>query len=348
MKRELSPLVVSTMADIFRTLAEEGIQKRILFAGQGEIPDYADGKGWKLTFHYVTKMCDEDSTILDDSRKMGKPMELLLGKKFKFDVWEKCIRSMKINEVAEFLVNTDKADTYPLVAKSLRDIAKPEKKEHGHTKKDAKGHCCGMMSMTKQSLGYPDLDKLMAKPEPLLFTLELTKIEAPGGYKQESWELNESEKLAAVPKLREEGNELYRDKKFKEANEKYAEALGMLEELMLSEKPGDEAWQKLNTMQIPLLLNFCQCKLMSEDYYTVITHCNTVLKYDPDNVKALFRRGKAHIGSWNPEAAKRDLERVIELDSSLTKGVRKELKHLEQLQRAKDNEDREKLRGKIF
>ncbi|XP_029648698.2 AH receptor-interacting protein [Octopus sinensis] len=238
MKRELSPLVVSTMADIFRTLAEEGIQKRILFAGQGEIPDYADGKGWKLTFHYVTKMCDEDSTILDDSRKMGKPMELLLGKKFKFDVWEKCIRSMKINEVAEFLVNTDKADTYPLVAKSLRDIAKPEKKEHGHTKKDAKGHCCGMMSMTKQSLGYPDLDKLMAKPEPLLFTL--------------------------------------------------------------------------------------------------------------DNVKALFRRGKAHIGSWNPEAAKRDLERVIELDSSLTKGVRKELKHLEQLQRAKDNEDREKLRGKIF
>lgn len=32
-------------------------------------------------------------------------MELLLGKKFTFDVWEKCVRSMKLNEVSEFLVD---------------------------------------------------------------------------------------------------------------------------------------------------------------------------------------------------------------------------------------------------
>lgn len=67
-----------------------------------------------------------------------------------------------------------------------------------------------------------------------------------------------------------------------------------------------------------------------------------------DNVKALFRRGKAHIGAWNPEDARNDLERVIELDSSATKDARKQLKILEELKKQKDLEDRERLRGKLF
>lgn len=65
-------------------------------------------------------------------------------------------------------------------------------------------------------------------------------------------------------------------------------------------------------------------------------------------MKALFRRGKAHIGAWNPEDARNDLERVIELDSSATKDARKQLKILEELKKQKDLEDRERLRGKLF
>lgn len=65
-------------------------------------------------------------------------------------------------------------------------------------------------------------------------------------------------------------------------------------------------------------------------------------------MKALFRRGKAHIGAWNPEDARNDLERVIELDSSAIKDARKQLKVLEELKKQKDLEDRERLRGKLF
>lgn len=57
-----------------------------------------------MFFHFVTKRCD-DETVIDDSRKMGKPMELVLGKKFKLEVWESLIQTMSVNEVSQFTVD---------------------------------------------------------------------------------------------------------------------------------------------------------------------------------------------------------------------------------------------------
>lgn len=57
----------------------------------------------QVTFHYRTSLCD--GTVLDDSRTMGgksKPMELILGKKFKLPVWERVIITMREGEIAEF------------------------------------------------------------------------------------------------------------------------------------------------------------------------------------------------------------------------------------------------------
>lgn len=44
---------------------------------------------------------------MDDSRKMGegKPLDLVLGKKFKLEVWEVILQKMALNEVAEFTVD---------------------------------------------------------------------------------------------------------------------------------------------------------------------------------------------------------------------------------------------------
>lgn len=57
----------------------------------------------QVTFHYRTSLCD--GTVLDDSRAMGeksKPMELILGKKFKLPVWEHVVCTMRPGEIAEF------------------------------------------------------------------------------------------------------------------------------------------------------------------------------------------------------------------------------------------------------
>jgi AH receptor-interacting protein len=62
---------------------------------------------------------------------------------------------------------------------------------------------------------------------------ELFKIEAPGDYQKESWQMNEEEKLNAIPGLHAEGNSFFRDKDYKAAADKYAMAIGILEQLML-------------------------------------------------------------------------------------------------------------------
>lgn len=61
-----------------------------------------------------------------------------------------------------------------------------------------------------------------------------------------------------------------------------------------------------------------------------------------DNVKALYRRAKAHVGAWNPDEAKDDFQRCLELDKSLTKCVNRDLEQLNE--EIKLNDMNEKLK----
>lgn len=66
------------------------------------------------------------------------------------------------------------------------------------------------------------------------FTLaEIISIERPDEYVKESWQLNDDEKLTTVQKFKEEGNELYRAIKIELAQEKYRQAIGMIEQLLM-------------------------------------------------------------------------------------------------------------------
>jgi AH receptor-interacting protein len=98
-------------------------------------------------------------------------------------------------------------------------------------------------------------------------------------------------------------------------------------------------------LKVPLLLNYSQCKLLEEDYYAVIEHCTEALKYDKNNVKAYFRRAKAHVGAWNPNEAIKDFEECHRLDNSLKVQIGKELKLLEEQIRLKDIEDKMKYQN---
>ena len=58
-------------------------------------------------------------------------------------------------------------------------------------------------------------------------------VEHPDDYNKESWQMKPEEKMKLIPALKAEGNDLYKQNKIKEAEEKYKQALGMLEQLML-------------------------------------------------------------------------------------------------------------------
>lgn len=57
----------------------------------------------QATFHFKTFKNDEDKTQIDCSRNLGQPFELLIGKKFKLEVWEELIKTMREKEVARFI-----------------------------------------------------------------------------------------------------------------------------------------------------------------------------------------------------------------------------------------------------
>jgi len=330
------PNLLTRFREMAAQSGEKPIEKKIVYAGKGPTLEYPSGT--KVKFHFVTK-CGEKT--LDDSRKWAKPMELVFGKKFKLEAWELCLQTMLMNEVSSFRVKPVLSSPYPSVAKTLRDnfSKKPSPQAHHHV--------CGMMAMQMEGglMGYDDLNELVKEPKELEFIIELISHELPDSYAKESWQMGPEEKLESVSSLRAQGNKLYVENKLSEAADIYADAIGRLEQLILREKPQDDEWLELRKHKVPLLLNFSQCKLSLKEYYAVIEHCSEVLEIEPENVKAFFRRGKAHIGAWNPEEAKKDFSQVAELDPSLSNACKRELKVLENLEKEKDRQDKEKLKN---
>lgn len=313
------------------------VQKKVVYAGKGDVPSFH--KGAKCTFHFCAKRlstdADEPDGVIDDSRKLSRPMELLIGKEFKLPVWEQCLKSMKVGEVAEFIIHKSLLDSYTLVSQSYRSFAG---RGAPHRRR-----CCGMTTDEKYTTGHADLDKLVEKQVDLVFTFELLKVEEPGEYEKDVWAMTAEERLGEVPRLREQGNHLFQSGEMEGAMNKYKEALEHLENLLLREKPGDDEWKELDRMKVPFLLNYSQCLLNKGEYYEVIRHTSEVLQKDPSNAKALFRRAKAHFGSWNPEQCRADLLKLQEVEPSLSKTVQKELKQLEHEEQKKKKEDSSKL-----
>ena len=53
-------------------------------------------------FHFRTFLDNEDRTEIDDSKRLGEPFTLIFGKKFKLEVWENMIETMRVDEIASF------------------------------------------------------------------------------------------------------------------------------------------------------------------------------------------------------------------------------------------------------
>jgi AH receptor-interacting protein len=246
-----------------------------------------------------------------------------------------------------------------VVSKQLRDYYKynpdkcgSDKCTHDHHKKNnqqqqQRQHCCGF-NLIEHGVGHADLDRLLKIPQSLDFVLELIRAEQPGDYKKDSWALSEQEQVAIVPVLKEQGSELFKKKLYSEACEKYKEAVGHVEQLMLKEKPHDVDWNRLNEQKMPLLLNYAMCKFNMNEFYECIEHTTAILESQPANVKAMFRRAKAYAAVWSFAEARADFAKCVELDASLLAEVNAQLASLKKAQEIHEKEEKDKFRGKLF
>ena len=233
---------------------------------------------------------------------------------------------------------------YPQVSKALRDMH--WRKTGKSAKKHNPSHFCALSFV--YGTGHPDLDLLQRERCPLIFEIELLDVELPGKYKMDHWAMSDGDKASAIPKLKEEGNKLYEEGDYAKASECYFEALCYVEEQLMRERRDSMMWKHHIDKKVPLLLNYAQCKLLLKEYTETIRQCSTVIEYQPDNVKAYFRRGKAYAAVWDVKEAKADLGKAVELDPTLAKTVDKEIKALMERVKEKDAEEKLRLRGKLF
>ncbi|XP_050984270.1 uncharacterized protein LOC127176563 [Labeo rohita] len=316
-------------------LDHPGVKKKILHGGQGPLPHFP--KGTKLVFHFQTLLDNFERTVIDDSRKNKRPTEIFVGKMFKMEVWEVLLTSMRIGEVAEFWCDAIHTGLYPIVSKGMRLAAQ------GKDPLEGQRHTCGMGNMFHyHSTGFPELDEIMRTPQPLIFIMELISVGDPFSYQRESWMMEKDEKLKVVPSLHLLGNALVKQGRFREAAEKYQEAVVLLRTVQSREMPGDEDYINLDRLIIPLVLNYCQCMLELEEYYEVIEHTTELLNKHKDCVKAYYKRAKAYAAVWSEREARRDFQMVANLDITLSRLVQRELGLLSERMKEKYWEDKDR------
>uniref|UniRef100_A0A8R1Y6N9 AIP/AIPL N-terminal FKBP-type PPIase domain-containing protein n=1 Tax=Onchocerca volvulus TaxID=6282 RepID=A0A8R1Y6N9_ONCVO len=320
--------------------------KKVLNAGRGKIPEFRVGT--KAIFHYETLKplvnvneegfpdSRDSYKSIDNTRKpypdgYGKPLELVFGKKFQLPVFERCLKTMLIDEISQFDIAASELYTYPSVSQKLRNISKddmhPDNQSHHHSR------CVSARDFTME---YEVLDELIKNPQPLRFIFHLLAVLQPEDYEPDSWQLEPDEKLASIAKLKQSGNEYLQKGDYMNASLKYREALNRVDTLLLREKPGDPEWIDLDKQNIPLFLNLSLCYLNWKEYYEAIDAASEVLKRDKLNEKALYRRAKGRIAVWDLEKAEDDLKMLQQQYPGSANLVKIELERIHSLRKERE------------
>ncbi|GIL72091.1 hypothetical protein Vretimale_511 [Volvox reticuliferus] len=166
--------------------------------------------------------------------------------------------------------------------------------------------------------------------------------------KPEDWELAKQQMASMDPdtiarqaaqasnQLKNEGNQLHGRGAYKDAAEKYERAKSNVESFTSKEA---------RDLVRACTLNLSSCYLNLKQFDNCVEQCNQVLTGEPDNLKALYRRGQAYLGSCNCIAAAADLDRALRLalqtDPSQAQPIR------EKLQEAKDQIGALRAAGKL-
>ena len=144
-----------------------------------------------------------------------------------------------------------------------------------------------------------------------------------------------------VTKIKEDGNNLFRDKKYEEAIKKYYEAIEEIKTGIDKDKYKNE----LDNIERSCRLNIAACKLKTEDYDGVINECSIVLETNKC-FKAYYRMGLALMNKKKYDKAYRYLDNANAMGNSSEKAsVEPYLKDCKQkLDEIKKKEREERLK----
>jgi len=125
------------------------------------------------------------------------------------------------------------------------------------------------------------------------------------------WDMTIKERFDSLVKRKEEGNQLFAQKKYFRATRKYTRGLEFIEN---EQNFSEEEKKNAPSARLPCHLNCALSMLKTGKCRGAIEHCNKALVIDPNNVKAIFRKGCAFstLDEWTE--AEENFNKVLQLE----------------------------------
>ncbi|EGG14852.1 hypothetical protein DFA_10725 [Cavenderia fasciculata] len=120
-------------------------------------------------------------------------------------------------------------------------------------------------------------------------------------------------KILQAYQYKEKGAEYFKNGDFVKAIQQYHFAKNYINGLM---DLTDDKTREIDDLKNVLLNNIAVCLIKQNKFDRALVHLTEVIATDPDNVKALFRRGKSHTAIGNFDQAQEDLARAQSLSPS--------------------------------
>lgn len=136
---------------------------------------------------------------------------------------------------------------------------------------------------------------------------------------------------------RRQGNQAYKQRDFAKALHHYERAQAVVEFVQGLTRV-DQAEVDIN--RVVTNLNLAALSLATQEFGRAVEYCDKALELEPQNVKALARRCKAHTGGHEYAEAARDLERLrlVNPGSSELSELEAALAQMQQSNRLKERE----------
>eukprot|EP00262_Sarcandra_glabra_P013364 TRINITY_DN3684_c0_g1_i1.p1 TRINITY_DN3684_c0_g1~~TRINITY_DN3684_c0_g1_i1.p1 ORF type:complete len:376 (+),score=87.45 TRINITY_DN3684_c0_g1_i1:207-1334(+) len=176
----------------------------------------------------------------------------------------------------------------------------------------------------------------------LLYEVELIGFDEAKEGKARS-DMTVEERIQAADKRKMEGNVHFKDEKLEEAMQQYEMAIAYMGDDFMFQLFGKYRDMAL-AVKNPCHLNMAACLIKLKRYDEAIGQCSIVLSEDENNVKALFRRGKARAELGQTDSAREDFQKARKYAPE-DKAITRELRLLAEHEKAVYQKQREIYKG---
>jgi len=143
------------------------------------------------------------------------------------------------------------------------------------------------------------------------YEIEVTAMEKG----KEKWNASEQERVDEGFRYKTEGNAMFKELRYAAAIKKYTKALDWVDKDF---EDDEELKKKKLELDISANNNLALIYLKRKDYAEATEHATKVLDIEPNNLKALLRRGQSRLYGGFLEESKADLKRAQGLDATNT------------------------------